>query len=344
MNVKALICVLACLAGAPAFGQGFAGLGQAAEDYALPDPATRFAFPDDHGSHPGFRIEWWYITANLTDLNGTAYGIQWTLFRNALRPTGRPEDQAWMAHAALSSPLGHFSAERFARGGTGQAGVTAAPFAAHIDEWGISGPDLNSIRVTAQGPEFHYDLRLTATLPFVPQGQRGYSVKSDAGQASHYYSQPFYTVTGTLTLPGGPVTVTGQGWLDREWSSQPLAETQTGWDWISLHLDTGDKLMGFQLRDEDNTTYTVGTWIAPDGTPTPLTPDQMTMTVLAQTRVAGREVPTDWRVELPDRSVDIRVTAVYPDSWMDTLIPYWEGPVQVSGTHSGVGYLEMSGY
>ena len=29
---------------------------------------------------------------------------------------------------------------------------------------------------------------------------------------------------------------------------------------------------------------------------------------------------------------------------MNLSIPYWEGPVAVSGSHSGLGYLEMTGY
>ena len=90
---------------------------------------------------------------------------------------------------------------------------------------------------------------LQAEGPLVLQGDRGYSVKSAGGQASHYYSQPFYRVTGRLDLPAGPVAVTGQAWLDREWSSQPLAADQTGWDWFSLSFDTGEKMMGFVLRD-----------------------------------------------------------------------------------------------
>ena len=28
--------------------------------------------------------------------------------------------------------------------------------------------------------------------------------------------------------------------MDREWSSQPLAPDQTGWDWFSLHLTSGE--------------------------------------------------------------------------------------------------------
>ena len=54
----------------------------------------------------------------------------------------------------------------------------------------------------------------------MPQGEAGFSLKSEAGQASYYYSQPFYAVRGTLSLDGRAVAVTGQGWLDREWSSR----------------------------------------------------------------------------------------------------------------------------
>ena len=345
MNGKPIIlqCVLALWAGL-AQAQGFAGLGQTTDGFRLPDPETRFEFPTDHGSHPEFRIEWWYITANLEAADGTPYGIQWTLFRNALQPGGAEADQAWMAHAAVSTPEGHHYAERFARGASGQAGVQAQPFDAYIDEWQMAGPTLNDLRLTAQGTDFHYDLELKADGPFILQGENGFSVKSEAGQASHYYSQPFYAVAGKITLADGPVEVTGRAWLDREWSSQPLTATQTGWDWVSLHFDSGEKLMGYRLRDEDGSAYTVGTWITADRQGIPLRPEQLTMTATGWSRVAGRRVPTTWDIALPDYSVTITSTAIYPDSWMGTLVPYWEGPVEITGSHPGVGYLEMSGY
>lgn len=345
MSVRSFVCALALILGAAeAPAQGFAGLGQEIEGFALPDPEKRFAFPEDHGSHPEFRIEWWYVTANLSGSDGTPYGIQWTLFRNALRPGGATGDQAWMAHAAVSTPDGHLYAERFARGGIGQAGVKAEPFEAFIDEWRMAGSSLSNIDLTAQSPEFRYELALKAEGTFVLQGEQGFSVKSEAGRASHYYSQPFYTVTGVLILPGGPVEVTGQAWLDREWSSQPLTGTQTGWDWVSLHFETGEKLMGYRLRDREGPAYTVGTWIGPDGTPEPLVAGMLQMEVARRTKVAGRDVPTAWAVTLADKSLDIRAGAIYPDSWMGTLVPYWEGPVEVTGSHPGIGYLEMSGY
>ena len=344
MNARALLPLLFCITHSLAMAQGFAELGQTSEGYALPDPATRFTFPEDHGSHPEFRIEWWYVTANLKDAEGTDYGIQWTLFRIALAPSGEPEDQMWMGHAAASTPAGHVFTERLARGGIGQAGVTAAPFEAFIDEWRMAGPDLATVSVTAQSHEFRYDLDLSSNGPFVPQGEHGFSVKSFVGQASHYYSQPFYSASGTLTLPEGEVHVTGRAWLDREWSSQPLAPDQTGWDWVSLHLLGGQKLMVYRLRDLARGAYVVGTWIAADGLPEPLPVGSLDMTPVEWAEVAGQQIPVVWDIAHEARGIAIRAEAIYPQSWMGTGISYWEGPIRASGSHSGEGYLEMSGY
>ena len=117
MNVKVfLTVVMAFTMPVELKAQGFAGMGADAEGYALPDPTSRFMFPKDHGSHPKFRIEWWYVTAVMKASNGDIYGAQWTLFRNAIRPTGQDSDQIWLGHAAISTPQGHFHAERIARG------------------------------------------------------------------------------------------------------------------------------------------------------------------------------------------------------------------------------------
>jgi predicted secreted hydrolase len=187
-------------------------------------------------------------------------------------------------------------------------------------------------------------MALKANGPLVFQGDKGFSVKSAQGQASYYYSQPFFQIDGTLELPAGKVSVTGTAWLDREWSSQPLSDQQSGWDWFSLSFADGSKLMGFQLRQTDESRYTSSTWIEADGTTTPYGDGSFTATPLVETQVAGRDIPTDWRVRLPERDVDVTVSALNPNAWMGLSIPYWEGPVSVSGSHTGQGYLEMTGY
>lgn len=343
MNVKALALLL--LLPLAALAQGFAGLGAEAENFAQPVPGTPLEFPADHGPHPDYRIEWWYLTANMTGPDGTPYGLQWTLFRSALAPRdgeGWDTPQLWMGHAAITTPDAHHVAERLARGGIGQAGVQADPFSAWIDDWVMEGPEFDTLHLTASGTDFAYDVHLSASGPLVRHGQDGYSVKSSAGQASYYYSQPFFRLSGTLSLPSGEVPVTGTAWLDREWSSQPLAEDQEGWDWFSLSFDSGDKLMGFVLRGTTN--YTSATWIAADGQATALPEGLFSATPLSQHSVAGRQVPTTWQVSLPSQAVEVTVTALNPDAWMQTSVPYWEGPVTINGSHTGVGYLEMTGY
>ena len=236
----------------------------------------------------------------MTGPDGTPYGLQWTLFRSALAPRdgeGWETPQLWMGHAAVTTPDAHHVAERLARGGIGQAGVQADPFAAWIDDWVMEGPNFSNLHLSASGSDFAYDVELHASGPLVLHGQDGYSVKSAAGQASYYYSQPFFELSGTLTLPEGDIPVTGTAWLDREWSSQPLAEDQQGWDWFSLSLDSGDKLMGFVLRG--STDYTSATWIAADGQATALPDGAFAAAPLEWHDVAERQVPTTWQVSLP---------------------------------------------
>lgn len=348
MNAK-VVALLLCLA-TPALPQGFAGLGTEAEGFAIPRPDRALTFPADHGAHPDYRIEWWYLTATLTGADGQDYGAQWTLFRSALEPETRPgfaDPQIWMGHAGLTTATRHFSAERFARGGVGQAGAVADPFEAWIDEWHMTstatgGDALDALHVHARGDGFGYDLRLQAEGPLVLQGQRGYSVKSFDGQASYYYSQPFYRVEGVLDLPDGPMPVTGQAWLDREWSSQPLSSDQSGWDWVSLVFDDGHRMMGFQLRGRE--VFTAGTWITPDGQATPLPPGAVQFTPLGTARMAGRDVPVRWRIDWAEGGVSITTEPLNPQAWMDLTVSYWEGPLRFTGSHTGRGYLEMTGY
>lgn len=345
-------CLAACEQPAPE-PKGFAGLGQDATAFRQVVRGQPLAFPRDHGAHDGFRIEWWYVTANLEDADGRQWGAQWTLFRSALRPGPERSDwgspNLWLGHAALTGPDGHRSAETLARGGIGQAGAEAAPVRAWIDDWVLEaakgGQGIERLRMTAKGQDFGYDLTLRSDRPLVLHGDQGYSEKSGQGQASYYYSQPFYQVSGAVERQGQRIPVSGQAWLDREWSSQPLAAGQSGWDWFSLHLDSGAKVMLFRVREARGQPYYAGTWITPDGKARPLARQQIRLQVLEWTTQAnGRQVPTRWRVRIVEPQLDVQVQAMEPRAWMQTRFPYWEGPVRVSGSVAGRGYLEMTGY
>ena len=338
----------------PAPAQGFAGLGRDVAGFAAVVPGRALSFPTDHGPHPEFRIEWWYVTANLTDGSRNPCGVQWTLFRQAMAPGGQQNgwanQQIWMGHAAVTRADTHRATETFARGGIGQAGVEATPFHAWIDSWDMRAVDdwsaraIAPLQLTASGTDFSYALRLDAERPLVLQGENGYSRKSERGQASYYYSQPYFKASGTITIDDRPVQVSGPAWMDREWSSQPLASDQTGWDWFSLHLESGEKLMLFRLRQTSGQNYFSGNWIELDGRSTQIPAAGIDMTATASTVIGDRKLPTSWRIVIASRGLRIDSMPLNAMSWMATSFPYWEGPISFAGSHRGIGYLEMTGY
>jgi predicted secreted hydrolase len=345
---------LLLLARSPVSADGFAGLGGDASGFEQAVPGKPLAFPRDFGPHPGFRTEWWYLTANLTDESGASYGVQWTLFRQAGAPgderPGWASQNIWMGHAAVTTATEHLFAETFARGGVGQAGVTAEPFRAWIDDWIFAtrddapGAGLSRMKISANGPGFRYAFDLAADKPVVAQGDKGFSRKSEDGRASYYFSQPFFRIDGVLVLHGKEVKLSGLAWMDREWSSQPLAATQKGWDWFSLHFATGEKLMVFRLRDETGRDFRAGTWIGADGATQALEGEDIALAPLARAPVADRMVPVKWRLQVKSRGVGVETAPVNAASWLATSFPYWEGPIAFHGSHEGKGYLEMTGY
>ncbi|NUT86086.1 iron ABC transporter permease [Pseudomonas corrugata] len=356
MKIRIGLLLLALLSGCDKPAEppkGFAGLGGEAVAFTPVVPGRVFGFPADHGVHQGYRIEWWYVTANLKDAEGHEFGVQWTLFRSALsagpQADGWRNQTIWLGHAAVTSATVHHAAERYARGGVGQAGVRAVPFEAWIDDWQFttqaSGTDpLADMQLKARDPHFGYELRLTSARPLVLQGDKGFSQKSEQGQASYYYSQPFFQASGQLEIDGQRYTVSGPAWLDREWSSQPLTANQTGWDWFSLHLDSGEHVMLYRMRHKEGAPYLTGTWIDAQGQAQPLHAADIELVPLDTAQVAGRSMPVRWSIKIPGKQVEITTRALNPNAWMALRIPYWEGPVQVSGSQGGSGYLEMTGY
>ncbi len=353
MNARAVAIAVALLS-SPARAQGYGGLGADAPGFAVPQPGTALVFPKDHDAHPNFRTEWWYLTANLKGSDGENYGVQWTLFRHALEPNsardGWDDRNIWMGHAAATSATVHVFAQKLARGGIKQAGVEAAPFRAFIDDWTFESRDaapeagIKRLRLHARDKNFSFTLDLAADAPIALQGEAGFSRKSDAGQASHYYSQPFFKADGVFSLNGREMKVAGRAWMDHEWSSQPLAPDQKGWDWFSLHLAGGEKLMLFRLRGATSAPFLSGNWIAPDGGASLLQRDDIVLEPLPTTAVAGRNLPTRWRIKIKSRGLDIETAPLNSQSWMGTDFPYWEGPIRFKGSHEGEGYLEMTGY
>ena len=338
--------------------------------YQRAEQPRTFQFPADHGPHPEFRNEWWYVTGNLTDAGGRQFGYQLTLFRIALAPTPTPPvaDSAWrtnqiyMGHFALTDVAGqqHHAFERFSRAALGLAGAQAAPFRVWLEDWELagtesaSGSDVFPLQIRAREGDIAIDVTLTAAKPMVLQGDRGLSQKSaEPGNASYYYSYTRLPTQGTVQIGQRHFTVSGASWLDREWSTSALGPEQSGWDWFALQLDDGQDVMFYRLRHTDGSmdTFSKGVLVAADGQARLLRWDEVDLQPLDHwiSPHTGDRYPIRWRLRVPAQSLDLTVTAKLVDQEMRLTVRYWEGAVSVEGragdrTINGRGYLEMTRY
>ena len=354
------------------------------------DPNYRMSFPQDHGTHDQFDIEWWYLTANLQDEAGDPYGLQWTLFRfkNPRPRSSQTEgsnsssslknspvtlnestvslnkkwhnDQIYMAHASIHSLDTHWFSEKFARGGVGNAGLTVLPLNLFIDDWqwlnsdGDTGLFPSTLTFSATdtskpNAEASATFTLNQTGPLVQHGDNGFSVKSNSGHASHYYSAPFISIEGELTqaidtVTAAPIKLKGQAWFDKEWTSQLLDTGTQGWDWLSLHLDDGNKIMAFRMRLKDQDDHVTGSYITSTGEQITLQPGDLTLQPVSVKKVDGRQLPLIWKLIIPSKKIDLTISTLKDKQWNNAAVPYYEGMVKIEGSHGGVGFLELTGY
>jgi predicted secreted hydrolase len=335
--------------------------------YARAEQVRAFQFPRDHGAHPAYRTEWWYFTGNLYTPAQRRFGYELALFRIALRPESPKHPSQWatnqiyMAHFAVTDVGGkkfHFF-ERFVRGAVGLAGAEANPFRVWAENWSVQADSehANRWRLRAvsdgDGDQLELALDLIPVKPIVLQGDRGLSRKSaTSGNASYYYSLPRIATRGTLTIGEKKFTVTGESWMDREWSTSALSPDQAGWDWFALQLSNGYELMFYRMRRKDGSVdpYSMGTLIDPKGHTTPLRGGDVTIEALDtwQSR-HGSIYPARWRMTVKPLRLSLDIKPVLADQELDVSVRYWEGAVDISGslggnTIAGHGYVELTGY
>ena len=330
----------------------------AATPYPEVRPGIVLRFPADHGAHPRFRTEWWYVTGWLRTASGEDLGFQVTFFRT--RPPGDESNpsrfaarQVLFAHAALSDAAAGrlLHGERAARQGFGLAGARTDDADIAIRDWRLRrSPDGRwATRVTADG--FALALNFRPTQPPLPQGGGGYSRKGPKPkEASYYYSIPHLRVSGRVLRGKRAESVTGEAWLDREWSSNYLAPNAQGWDWTGLNFDDGSALMAFRIRRKGGgTVWAGGSYRRKDGTVAVLEPSDVVFRTLATWRspATGAVYPVSQELSIRvDERIDRwRLQPMFAAQELDSrrsgLPVYWEGAVRTRG---GRGYLELTGY
>jgi len=329
----------------------------AADDYPAVLPGQMLQFPRDFGSHPAYRLEWWYLTACVSDAGGAPYGVQITFFRN--RPRVAEDNasrfaprQLLFAHAALADPQRARLRydQRAAREGFGLAGAAEGSTHVWIDDWSLQRAQ-DAYRAQIAARDFTFDLRFTPTQPPLLEGDAGFSRKGpDLRQSSAYYSEPQLQVSGRI-LADTTLAVTGTAWLDHEWSSEVLAPGAVGWDWAGINLADGGALMAFRIRDRGGgTLWAGGSLRAADGSVKRFEPHEIRFEPQRPWRSPRTGIDYPVAMRLDTALASYALEPLQDDQELDarpsTGALYWEGAVRVtqSGREVGCGYLELTGY
>jgi predicted secreted hydrolase len=325
-------------------------------------PGYVYQFPRDHGSHSEYKLEWWYYTGHLRADGGREFGYELTFFRAGV--DNRVESaSAWtindlyMAHFAITDIAGgqFLYEEKLNRAGPGIAGAAKEDLDVWNENWSARGSG-EKVMLRAKGKSMAVDLVLDPLGPPVIHGTDGVSQKAAGeGHSSHYYSIPRLKTEGTLVIGDLKFSVTGESWMDHEFGTNQLGQSQIGWDWFGLQLDNGINLMLYRMRNSDGSidAYSSGTIM--DGDARHLDRAAFSATPLRTwtSGKTGTAYPVEWTISIPSQSSELRVTPLLEDQELVTTrstgIAYWEGAVRVSGTWRGKpvegrGYLELTGY
>ncbi len=326
------------------------------DGFAIPQAGRQFTFPRDHGSHPEFRTEWWYITGHLDARDGRRFGFQVTFFRQAQRQPDGEVRHLHLAHAALlDATTGKFlHQERLNREGW-DASASTETLDVRNGNWTLKlNPDTQRLRLDAT---VHagalLNLELDPAKPLVTFGEHGVSRKgSSPSAASHYLTFPRLKASGAVKVGAEMLEVTGEAWMDHEFSSSQLDEGQVGWDWAALQLHDGTEVMVYRMRREDGSTDAASklVTIAHDGAQKALGHDDFSWKEITRWKSPrlGAEYPIQVQITFGQVTYQLRPLAQDQEQGGDiTGLPYWEGACDVldaSGKVVGRAFLELAGY
>ena len=349
---------------------------------AIADPLP-VVLPRDDGPHDRL-TEWWYYTGHLrgpaTDGTPREFGFEYVIFRaeRGSFPT------TWASHVAITDETG----DRFLYGQRLEVGegVDRSPRDAsqtvvfdffltgidpsdestyHRPAWRMTGSDgrdqlsasLSTAEAAAAGSPGGLGLALSLgqLKPPALHDRDGWIDFGPAG-GSYYYSRTAMDASGTITLDGLDIPVTGEAWFDHQWGDF-ISVGGGGWDWFAVNLDDGTDLTLSLVRDADGSYPLIyGTVVDADGTTRHLDRDAFTVEVTDRwtSPTSGADYPAGWTIAIPtegDLVIDLRptVAAQELDTRATTGVVYWEGSQVVGGTRAGerIGgeaYVELTGY
>ena len=341
------------------------------DGFEVPQPGHKFSFPRDHGSHPNFKLEWWYLTGHLFGPAKERFGFQVTVFRKSTRPPS-PEasasesrfqkDEFFLVHTALLDTRdGEFiHSERLSRAGW-DARAASDTLSVHVGDTHLVMNNPAENRISLEAPireQAALSLSLEPIKPLVVFGENGISRKGDSNTAASWYlTFPRLKASGTLTVKNKPMAVTGEVWMDHEISSSQLSPEQVGWDWAGIHLDDGREIMVYRLRRKDGSADPASAlaWVDREGRTVNQTAEHFSWggTGVWKSPHSGAQYPFPVRLQTTDpengNPVEFTLAPLVQDQELTGAfsdVPYWEGACRVlkNGKPAGSAYVELTGY
>jgi predicted secreted hydrolase len=306
--------------------------------------------PRDHGSHPGFGIEWWYTTGRLTDSEGGRYFYFATAWSAAMGLVARVNvvdlrDDRIVADREYVNVIPLAQRETTIRAG---GYVVSWRPRSRWGVWSLAAPasgGLPSLPAGAPAPQGALALRLVPEQPYVLHGTRGIIRQGPAPSA--YYSAPRLAVTGTLVADGRRLAVHGQGWLDHQWGNFATDQSSLHWNWFSCQLADGRALMLYQFLTPNgaSTGTQSGTLVMRDGRGRHLR--RFTITPGRPfVRPAGAQAtyPQTWTLSIPTAhlKLSLRSLAAHQFIPMSFVPSFWEGAAAITRGPAGTCVVEST--
>ena len=295
--------------------------------------------PRDDAPHDNF-MEWWYYNGHLDTESGDRYSFHFALF---VVNTMVTQSVAHLSLVDQQSGL-HYTDQKLTPGRP--ARQQANGFAFNLGGWQITGGE-GKDQLRAGNSNFRLELRMQESSPPVMHGGSGLLNFGAAG-TSYYYSRPRMEIQGEIEVAGAIRDVRGVAWFDHQWGDFDV--NRLGWDWFALQLEDGSDIMIYLLFDSSGAPVLRTASFTQKGSTRILTATEFEVEASDRwvSERTGMAYPMGWRVSIPSREIDLILNPTIKASEFDaratTNKVYWEGAVEIGGTHNGRGFVELSGY
>ncbi len=333
-GTKALVCAL--FAGTVAiFSPGCARCDAAGAETVPASSADRVQLPRDDGAHDSL-LEWWYWTGHLRTGTGRRFGFELVFFE--LRPFGIAFQVTHHAITDIRDGSFHFRIEMDRKEKTASGpGIDLS----HAGLWakGRDGRD----NLHGQVDEYQLDLALVSRKAPVLQHDRGH-IDYDFGGHTYYYSRERLDARGKLRITDQELQVTGSAWFDHQWGNMGEVFEQS-WDWFGIQLDDDREIMVYRMRVGGQEKLRGGSYSPARGQAIRLGPDEIEITPRGEWKSphSGCVYPRQWLLKIKDQ--ELLLVPVIEDQELWSSVPrYWEGAADVSGTATGVAFIELNNY